>query len=72
MIIEDKKEEKKEEKKPEVKPEVKPAQTQEDLMIEAANYISEVMGQSFNKSYRFVLSYPGLTKEEILMKFLNQ
>jgi hypothetical protein len=41
-------------------------------MIEAANYISEVMGQSFNKSYRFVLSYPTLTKEEILMKFLGQ
>lgn len=67
VIVEDKKEQKKVEAKEEPKP-----KTKEDITIEAANYISEVMGQSFNKSYRFAANYPGLTKEEILMKFLEQ
>lgn len=66
-------EKKPEEKKTEIKTEpVAPTKSREDLFIEAANYISEVMGQSFNKAYRFAVNYPGMTKEEILNKFLEQ
>jgi hypothetical protein len=30
------------------------------------------MGQEFRKVYRFVVNYPGLSKEEILDKYLGQ
>jgi len=30
------------------------------------------MNIDFRKAYRFVVNYPGMTKEEVLMKYLEQ
>lgn len=67
IIVEEKKVEpkveQKVEQKEEKKVEPKPTISQEDLFIEAANYISEIMNQDFRKAYRFVVNYPGHSKE---------
>lgn len=41
------------------------------MFIEAANYLTEVIGNDFKTMYRFVINYPGMNKEEILMKYLE-
>jgi len=46
--------------------------TQELVFNEAATYISDIMNEEFQKVYKFVINYPGLSKEEILMKYLEQ
>lgn len=60
------------EKKEQVKEEEKPfVMSEDDLLLDAANYLSEVLGQSFNSSIRYAKRFPGLTKEEILMNYMD-
>lgn len=57
----------------EKKPEIKVVEKQpEQLLVETANYISEIMNVDFRKAYRFAANYPGQTKEQILMKYLEK
>lgn len=59
IIVEEIKEEKKEMKE-ETRQSVQP--TEEDLCIDSANYLSEVLQIDFSAAMRYARRFPGLTK----------
>lgn len=46
--------------------------SEEDKLIDNANYISEVLGFDFNAAMHFARKYPEMSKEDLLMKYIEQ
>ena len=45
--------------------------SEEDKNIESASYLSDILGIDFNRCYNFTMKHKGLTKEQLMVKYLN-